>query len=300
MLTRECTMMLPICADDPGRFGVFASCCCPDVDGSLREIAQLRWTNQADGIGLLDDDDRNIRRSGVRASCFDELNRRNAVVRLHPPSARRHAHAHHIEVPAATLDFLFALTEGCPPACYSAGLSPLLRHRLHSHAGGTIPSPAERIAVSVSALRVSSQCLRGVMFRTEALFFDTALLADQFAFSVLLKLVAPNRFCSAATILFVPETTITVLVKGLSNLGLPRDVLHAIERAMLSSCLKKSRWSCDCGIVCQTSMRRQRKHIATESSFNGDSPWLLLRSRTFSRCLPSPNLRAAARLTFAA
>ena len=49
------------------------------------------------------------------------------------------------------------------------------------------------------------------------------------AFSALLKLVAPDQVLFGSDYPFAPETTMTATVKGLADLGLPAEVLQAIE-----------------------------------------------------------------------
>ena len=241
MLTRECNdYAAQIRADHPGRFGVFASLPLPDVDGSLREIAYALDELKADGIGLLTNYDGKYPGDPAFAPVFDELNCRNAVVYFHPTEAPCcHAHAHHIEVPAATLDFPFDTTKAVTSLLFGGTFSRCRDIRfIFSHAGGTIPFLAERIARLEARPEFRASVPEGVMFELKRLFFDTALSANQLAFSALLKLVAPEQVLFGSDYPFAPETTMTATVKGLSNLGLPRDVLHAIERANALKLLK--------------------------------------------------------------
>ena len=68
------------------------------------------------------------------------------------------------------------------------------------------------------------------MFELKRLFFDTALSANKLAFSALLQLVAPDKVLFGSDYPFAPETTMVATIKGLADLGLAPDVLHAIER----------------------------------------------------------------------
>src|SRR5262245_54623913 len=232
-LTRECNdYAAQIRADHPGRFGLFASLPLPDVDGSLREIAYALDELKADGIGLLTNYDGKYPGDPSFAPVFDELNRRNAVVYFHPTEAPCcHAHAHHIEIPAATLDFPFDTTKAVTSLLFGGTFSRCRNIRfIFSHAGGTIPFLAERIARLEVRPEFRASVPDGVMFELKRLFFDTALSANELAFSALLKLVAPDQVLFGSDYPFAPETTMTATVKGLSELGLPADVLLAIER----------------------------------------------------------------------
>lgn len=232
-LTRECNdYAARMTSDHPGRFGVFASLPLPDVEGSLREIAYAFDELKADGIGLLTNYDGKYPGEPEFAPVFDELNRRNAIVYFHPTEAPCcHAHAHHIALPAATLDFPFDTTKAVTSLLFGGTMARCRNIRfIFSHAGGTIPFLAERIARLEVRPEFRASVPDGVMFELKRLFFDTALSANKLAFSALLKLVAPEQVLFGSDYPFAPETTMVATIKGLANLELPPDVLHAIER----------------------------------------------------------------------
>ena len=232
-LTRECNDYAARMRDDyPGRFGLFASLPLPDIEGSLREIAYALDELKADGIGLMTNYDGCYPGDPAFAPVFDELHRRRAIVYFHPTEAPCcHAHAHHIELPAATLDFPFDTTKAMTSLLFGGTFARCRNIRfIFSHAGGTMPFLAERIARLEVRPEFRASVPDGVMFELKRLFFDTALSANELAFSSLLKLVAPDQVLFGSDYPFAPETTMTATIKGLAALGLPPDVLRAIER----------------------------------------------------------------------
>jgi 6-methylsalicylate decarboxylase len=239
-LTRECNdYAAAMCSDHPGRFGVFASLPLPDIDASLREIAYALDDLKADGIGLLTNYDGKYPGDPSFAPVFDELNRRKAVVYFHPTEAPC-CHAHHLAIPAATLEFPFDTTKAVTSLLFGGTFARCRDIRfIFSHAGGTIPFLAERIARLEVRPEFRESVPDGVIFELKRLFFDTALSANQLAFSALLKLVASEQVLFGSDYPFAPETTMAATVKGLANLGLAPEVLHAIERGNALRLLKR-------------------------------------------------------------
>jgi predicted TIM-barrel fold metal-dependent hydrolase len=216
-------------SDHKGRFGQFACLPLPDVDASLKEIAFALDDLHAEGIGLLTSYDDRYPGDPAFAPVFDELNRRKAVVYFHPaaPTCSQCLQ----EIPAATLDFPFDTTRAIVSLLFSGTLTRCRDIRfIFSHAGGTLPFLAERIARLEMRPDFKRHVPDGALPELRRLNFDTALSANAFAFSAMRLLVPDTQILFGSDYPFAPEATTAATVKGLATLGLAPEALHRIER----------------------------------------------------------------------
>ena len=229
-LSRLCNdFAATIRADHPGRFGVFAGLPLPDVDASLAAIEHALDVLGADGIGLLTSYGERYPGDAAFAPVFDELDRRGAVVYFHPTNAACSQCLP--EIPAATLDFPFDTTRAIVSLLFGGTFARCRNIRfIFSHAGGTAPFLAERIARLAVRPEFKEQVPNGVVPELRRLYYDTALSANWLAFRSLLELVECDHVLFGSDYPFAPEATMTATVKGLIELGLEAGDLLGIER----------------------------------------------------------------------
>src|SRR3954462_13597794 len=131
-------------SDHPGQFGVWAAIPLPDTEGSLREIEHAFDTLKLEGIGLFTNYRGKYLGDDAFAPVYQELDRRGAVVFVHPISA---PHSQGlvpglaegtIESPTDTTRTIASLVFSGP-----SGRFPRIRWIL-SHSGGTLPYLAGR------------------------------------------------------------------------------------------------------------------------------------------------------------
>ena len=169
-----------------GRFGFFATLTLPDVEGALDELARAFDTLGADGVILLANTHGTYLGDEDQTPLFDELNRRGAVVFIHPSFLPGTVVP---GVPPFAVDFLLDTTRAAIRLMTSGTLArcPNIKMIL-SHAGGFVPYAAHRIAVTMSPKAVSDG-----LATLKRFYFDTALSGSPAALPSLLAFAAPDH-----------------------------------------------------------------------------------------------------------
>jgi predicted TIM-barrel fold metal-dependent hydrolase len=160
----------------PGRFGGFAALPLPDIDGALRALEYGLDVLKLDGVVLFS----NARGKYLGAAdfkpLFDELERRKAVVFVHP-TASGDPGARSLGLPDSLIDFTADTTRAVAQLHYgnTFARTPNVKY-IFSHAGGTIPYLATRFSIVDEMNVIPGAEERGTAADTlRRLYWDTAL-----------------------------------------------------------------------------------------------------------------------------
>jgi len=211
--------------DFPGRFGLFAPLSMLDIDTTLKEIEYAFDTLKADGVGLQSNYGDKWLGNPAYKPVFEELNRRKAVVYVHPLVAACcgalsvGTFPAVIEVPHDTTRTVTSLLLG--------GSFAKARDIkwLFSHAGGTIPMMAGRIdSFYGKRPNLKEFAPEGIEGELKLLHYDTANATHPAQMAALMKLVPVSQITYGTDYPYFPTTQIA----NLRELGLTPDQLQAI------------------------------------------------------------------------
>ncbi len=225
------------CLQHPGRFGLFASIPMDDVDGSMAEIAYAFDVLHADGIGIAPKYGDAWLGDAKFRPIFEELNRRSAVVYVHPARASSSGAlatlndehglicAPWIEYPTDTARTILSLwaarmTRELPNVkflfCHGGGVMPILLGRFAGFAAWREMGPE----------RLASIFPDGVYAEFAKLYFECAQAYAPEAFAMLRSLVPVSHVLFGTDFSYFPISHSVALFNDL--------VLAAEERRLIS------------------------------------------------------------------
>src|SRR5689334_2267418 len=177
--------------DHPRRFGLFATLPLPDVDATLKEIEYVYDTLKADGIGLLTSYDDKWLGNAAFSPVMEELNRRRAVVDVHPTAANCCRNLDYGLGPNF-IEYGTDTTRAIIGVAFSgdAARFPNIRF-IWSHAGGSAPFLAGRIDGGSGGAK--DRLPNGFLAEAKKFFYDTAGAVNRGALTSLRELVAPSQ-----------------------------------------------------------------------------------------------------------
>jgi predicted TIM-barrel fold metal-dependent hydrolase len=190
--------------DHPDRFGFFATLTLPDVEGALAELAYAYDVLGAAGVVLLANTHGEYLGGPDHAELFAELDRRRAVVFVHPSELA----GPRVEgIPPFAADFLLDTTR----AAYRLVQSGIVRRHpavriILAHAGGFVPYASHRLAAAITAEIQRSPL--DVLDDFASFWFDSALSGSPAALPSLLAFAKPGRVLFGSDWPYAPRVAV--------------------------------------------------------------------------------------------
>jgi predicted TIM-barrel fold metal-dependent hydrolase len=228
-LSRDCNeFQAKLMADHPGRFGMFVTVPLPDIDNALAEIAYGLDTLHAHGVGLMTSYVGKYLGDPAFAPVMDELNRRKAVVFVHPlssacctnvlPGVADQLIEYNTDTSRTVASLIFSgTTARCPDIRF-----------IFSHGGGTVPYLVARFQRIFSGRADLVKLMpEGVVAQIQRLYFDTAQAFNVYDMAAMTKLMPDGHIVYGSD---YPAADPVDTSKGLATLGLAPALERAIGR----------------------------------------------------------------------
>ena len=190
-----CEFAAEMVRDHPGRYGLFAPLSMLDIDATLKEIEYAFDTLKADGINLQTNYGDKWLGHPIYKPVLEELNRRKAVVFVHPLVANCCSNLS-VGAPVAVLEVPHDTTRTVLSLLLSGTFARLRDIKwLFSHGGGTIPFLTGRIEAFYDrrARGPNGFAPDGIEAEFQRLHYDTANATHPAAMAALLKLVPVSQ-----------------------------------------------------------------------------------------------------------
>lgn len=217
-----------------GRFGSFASLPLPDIDAALKEVSYCLDELKVDGFIVFTNYNGLYLGDAHFAPLWEELNRRRAVVFVHP---NQPPHEVPPVAPASVLEYPFETTRTATSLIISGAMNRYQHVRfILSHAGGTLPYLVPRIALSISMMPGAAERVGDTLAAVRSFYFDTALSAGNSSLSALAQVADPDHILFGTDFPFAPTGAIRQFGKVLDDLriaGIEMDKVYGENAARM-------------------------------------------------------------------
>lgn len=222
-----------IVADHKGRFGLFALLPMPQIEASLREIEYAFDVLKADGVGLSTSYGNRWLGDPSFRPVLDELNRRAAVVHVHPapPCCQTmvpDTDPLTIEYPTDTSRAIWTIIKDSGSASDTAARYSNIRF-IWSHAGGTLLGLVGRFlgadSLAENLHRVAAPNSR--LYHLRRFYYDTAGSFSPVQMQALKTLVGHRQILFGSDFPVIP---VPVMTRGLDGCGFDEGELRDVYR----------------------------------------------------------------------
>jgi predicted TIM-barrel fold metal-dependent hydrolase len=187
--------------EHPSRFGSFALLPLPDVDGALEEITYALDILHLDGVGLFSSVNDRYLGDPLFEPVFDELNRRNAVVFIHPTHCEAPTETN-LRAPPFVVEYVFDTSRAIVNLIFTGTLKRCPDIRIIvAHGGGTVPFLAQRISMLEGHRRAPE--VVDVIPTLRALYYEIASTTAGYALRSLQELADPTHILWGSDLPFV-------------------------------------------------------------------------------------------------
>ena len=185
----------------PSRFGSFALLPLPDVDAALEEITYALDILHLDGVGLFSSINDRYLGDPLFDPVFDELDRRKAVVFVHPTHCEAPEHTQ-LHAPPFVVEYVFDTSRAIVNLIFTGTLKRCPDIRLIvAHGGGAVPFLTQRISMLEGHRHAKG--VTDVIPTLRSLYYEIASTTAGYALRSLQELADPTHILWGSDLPFV-------------------------------------------------------------------------------------------------
>jgi 6-methylsalicylate decarboxylase len=217
--------------DFPGRFGMFAALPLPDTDGSLKEMEYALDVLKLDGIGLMTSYAGKLLGEPSFAPVFEEINRRKAVVFVHPTMSCCGNPMPGVSPP--TIEFPMDTTRTITSLLFSGGFARYADIRfIFSHGGGMLVPIVQRLYGAAAQMKPDERAVKmpkGPEYELTRQHYELASIGlNPAGVAGLRKLVPNSQLLYGSDEPFLSTVRMT---NALQELAFTADEIAAVQRS---------------------------------------------------------------------
>lgn len=230
-LARKCNEFAAGIRDTyPGRFGFLATLPLSDVAAGLEELDYTLDVLKADGVTLFTSYGGRYLGSANFKSLWQELDRRAAVVFVHPASSEESSTTHEEILPRPIIDFPHETTRA---AIHLITSNTVRNHPnckiILSHGGGTLPYVATRIAnAAADAGLLVDKTSHEVLLEAKQFYFDLSMTSYRDPIELLASFAGEDHILWGSDYPFAREETIKNQMKAFEAVQMQPTVEQSI------------------------------------------------------------------------
>lgn len=224
------TYLCDIVQKHPTRFGALASIPLPNIDKALAELEYAMDELQLDGVVLLSNSDGQYLGDPDLEELFVELNKRKAVVFIHPDDPP-FAEMRKPDIPVVHIEWPFDTTRAVANMIYNGVLdrNPNIRFIL-PHGGGVVPYLAWRIAILYYRQRIKTKkmsALYDLIIRKQGpssglkhlknMYYDTTAVTTASSLRTLSELLEPTHIVLGTDLGAAPRLMASLVMNDLKT-----------------------------------------------------------------------------------
>lgn len=195
--------------EHPTRFGFFATLPLDSLDGAIDELCYALDILKADGVTLFTSYDGKYLGHPDFQPLWHELDRRAAVVFIHPTSSKDPGAAHDSTIPRPIIDFTHETTR---TAVHLITSNVVHNYRnckiILSHGGGTLPCVATRIANLAADADLVGKTADEFLADAKTFYFDLAMTSYKDPIGLLTGFAAEGHILWGSDYPFAREKTV--------------------------------------------------------------------------------------------